>query len=319
MNNLVAYIGAALVLDMLVGDPRFQWHPVRIIGRAAMALEGPSRSLVRSQRLAGIIVAVMVIGGTGLVFALIIGAAGRISPLLEGILSVIILYTAFAARDLADHSNAVLAALESGDIETARKRVARIVGRDTEMLDEPAIVRAAVESVAENTVDGILAPLSFAFLFGPVGAMVYKAVSTLDSTFGYKNERYLHFGWASARIDDIAAYLPARLGAVFIAGAAALLGERPVNAVRIMLRDGGKHASPNAGIPESGFAGALGVQLGGPVVRRGHIGAMPLIGDPRTPLGREHIRKANRLMYGSVLLAAATYAAVRLCIERGLS
>jgi adenosylcobinamide-phosphate synthase len=318
VNGIVIYIWAALVLDLLIGDPRCSWHPVRIIGRTAMALEGPARALLRAPRLAGIAVAVLVIGGAGLATAGVLNAATRLSPVLEGILSVVILYTTFAARDLANHSNAVLAALETGDIDGARKRVARIVGRDTEGLDEPAIVRATVESVAENTVDGILAPLSFAFLFGPVGAMVYKAISTLDSTFGYKNEMYRYFGWASARIDDIAAYLPARLGAVFIAGAAALLGERPFGAVRVMLRDSGKHASPNAGIPESGFAGALGVRLGGPVSRHGQIDDMPLFGDPLFPLRREHIRKANRLMYGSAFIAAAIYALVRICIERGL-
>jgi len=149
--------------------------------------------------------------------------------------------------------------------------------------------------------------------------MVYKAVSTLDSTFGYKNEKYRYFGWASARIDDIAAYLPARISAVFLAGAAILLRERPFGAVHSMLRDSGKHESPNAGIPESGFAGALGVQLGGPVSRRGRIDAMPLFGDPLFPLGREHIRKANRLMYGSAFIAAATYTLVRICIVRGLN
>ncbi|OHD69505.1 MAG: cobalamin biosynthesis protein CobD [Spirochaetes bacterium RBG_16_49_21] len=319
MNGLVVYIWAALVLDLLIGDPRFSWHPVRIIGRTAMALEGPARTLLRSPRLAGIVVALLVIGGTGLATAGILNVAARVSPILEGILSVVMLYTAFAARDLADHSNAVLAALETGDIDSARQRVARIVGRDTEGLDEPAIVRATVESVAENTVDGIIAPLSFAFLFGPVGAMVYKAVSTLDSTFGYKNEKYRYFGWASARIDDIAAYLPARISAVFLAGAAILLRERPFGAVHSMLRDSGKHESPNAGIPESGFAGALGVQLGGPVSRRGRIDAMPLFGDPLFPLGREHIRKANRLMYGSAFIAAATYTLVRICIVRGLN
>jgi adenosylcobinamide-phosphate synthase len=319
VNGLVVHIWAALVLDLLIGDPRWPWHPVRIIGRTAIALEGPARALLRSPRLAGIVVAVLVIGGTGLATEGILNVAARVSSILENILSVVILYTAFAARDLADHSNAVLAALETGDIDGARKRVARIVGRDTEGLDEAGIVRATVESVAENTVDGVIAPLSFAFLFGPVGAMICKAISTLDSTFGYKNEKYRYFGWASARIDDIVAYLPARLSAVFLAGAAILLRERPLGAVRAMWRDSGKHASPNAGIPESGFAGALGVQLGGPVSRHGKIDAMPLFGDSLIPLGREHIRKANRLMYGSALISAATYTLARICIVRGLN
>ncbi|MGE5843761.1 MAG: adenosylcobinamide-phosphate synthase CbiB [Syntrophaceae bacterium] len=312
MSDLVVQIWIALVLDFLIGDPRWLPHPVRLIGLVAQSLEGSIRKLLSSQRLAGIVVALIVIGGTGLSTWGILSLAGAASPLLKDLLSIGILYTTFAAKDLAVHSGAVLKELESGDVRAAREQVSRIVGRDTGQLDEPGIVRAAVESVAENTVDGVLAPLFFAFLFGPVGGMIYKAVNTLDSTFGYKNERYRYFGWASARIDDVANYLPARLSLIPISLAAALLGGRPLHALRVSLRDSRKHKSPNAGLPEAAFAGALGIQLGGPVYRNGQLDRMPAMGDPLLPLERTHIREANRLMFGVVLSAAFLLTAVRL-------
>lgn len=169
MSDLVVQIWIALVLDFIIGDPRWLVHPVRVIGSVAQRLEGPVRKLLPSQRLAGIVVALIVIGGTGLSTWGILFLAGAASPLLRALVSIGILYTTFAARDLAVHSGAVLKELESGDVPAARERVSRIVGRDTAELDEPGIVRATVESVAENTVDGVLAPLFFAFLFGPVG------------------------------------------------------------------------------------------------------------------------------------------------------
>ena len=177
--------------------------------------------------------------------------------------SILVIYTTIAARDLARHSMAVLRPLAAGDLVEARRRVALIVGRDTARLDEAGVVRAAVESVAESTVDGVTAPLFFAVVAGPVGAMVYRAINTLDSMFGHQDERYREFGWAAARIDDLANYLPARLTAPLVCLAALLLRQRPRLACAILARDGRKHASPNAGLTEAAMAGALGVQLGG--------------------------------------------------------
>jgi adenosylcobinamide-phosphate synthase len=190
-----------------------------------------------------------------------------------------------------------------------------MVGRDTDQLDEEGITRAAVESVAENTVDGVIAPLFFAFLGGPVGALMYKAVNTLDSTFGYRNERYAEFGWASARIDDLANYLPARLAVPFIAAAAIFLDQRPQEALRLSRRDGRKHASPNSGLSEAAMAGALGVRLGGPVLRKGKVDDMPYFGDPVVPLKPDHIRKANALMFISTFLFAAFGTAVEVLLR----
>ncbi len=304
MNDFVPHIWIALALDFLIGDPRRLPHPVRFIGRFAQSLEAPARRVLRLPRLAGIAVAGIVIGATGLLTWGLLSLAGTAAALLRDLLAVGILYTTFAAKDLAVHSRAVLAALEQGDLPAARECVARMVGRDTDRLDEPAVVRATLESVAENTVDGVLAPLSFAFLFGPVGAITYKAVNTLDSTFGYRSERYRHFGWASARIDDVANLIPARLSVPLISLAAAFLGQRPLAVLRIGLRDGRKHRSPNAGYPEAAFAGAMGVQLGGPVNRMGQVVSAPYLGDPHERLERHHIRKANALMFAATLVTA---------------
>jgi adenosylcobinamide-phosphate synthase len=194
---------------------------------------------------------------------------------------------------------AVFRPLAAGDLPLARQRVAMIVGRDTDQLDEAGIARAAVESVAESTVDGVTAPLFFALIAGPVGAMVYRAVNTLDSTFGYKDGRYLHFGWASARIDDVANLIPARLTAPLIAAAALLLRQRPLQSLKILLRDGRKHESPNAGLPEAAMAGALGVQLGGLNTYGGEPLDKPTIGDPLVPLAARHIPQANALMFAT--------------------
>jgi len=251
----------------------------------------------------------------GLTAALVLGAA-RLNPAAGIVVNILLLYMTFAARDLVGHSNEVNKALEQDDLMLARSRVSRMVGRDTDSLDELGIVRAAVESVAENTVDGITAPLFFAVLGGPVGAMLYKAINTLDSTFGYKNERYFDFGWASAKIDDIANYLPSRLTAPFVALAAIVLGLRPANAIRICLRDHGKHASPNSGITESAMAGALGVQLGGPVSRHGKPAETPALGEPIVPLDRTCIPKVNRLALATMILFALAFLGIRMAVMR---
>jgi adenosylcobinamide-phosphate synthase len=193
----------------------------------------------------------------------------------------------------------------------AQQKVSFLVGRDTDRLDEAGIIRATVESVAENTVDGVTAPLFFAVLGGPLGAILYKAVSTLDSTFGYKNDRYYDFGWASARLDDLANYIPARLTAVIIPIAALILMQKPISAARIALRDGEKHASPNSGWSEAAFAGALGIQLGGPVTRAGKPSLLPFIGEPIRPLARKDIISASLLMMSTAIISAVVLIGAR--------
>jgi adenosylcobinamide-phosphate synthase len=308
---------AALALDLLVGDPRWMPHPVKFIGRLALRLESPARRLMRGPRLAGVVVALAVVVLSGLAAWGLVRSAGTLHPLAGDFVSIMLIYWCIAARDLAAHARAVFRALVVGDIDEARRRVAMMVGRDTEQLDEAGVTRAAIESVAENMVDGVTAPLMFAAIFGPVGAIVYKAVNTLDSTFGYKNERYVQFGWASAKIDDLANYLPARLTAPLIAFAALLLRQRSANALRILARDHHRHGSPNAGYPEAAVAGALGVQLGGPSHYFGCEEPLqkPTIGDALVTLRKTHIGNTNALMYATTALFTAACICGRLAAE----
>ncbi len=313
--TLETQILIALLLDLTFGDPRWLPHPVRLIGRLIAALEGPARRAIQDDRLAGTLTALAVILTAAFATAAAIGVAGRIHPLLGDAVSILLLYMTLAARDLADHSRAVWTALESGDLASARRLVSRLVGRDTERLTEPEVVRATVESVAENTVDGIIAPLFFAALGGPVAAMAYKAASTLDSMIGYRNERYIDFGRTAAMIDDGLCWLPARITTPILAVAAAVTGRKAADAWRIARRDGRKHISPNAGIAEAAFAGALGIRLGGVMERSGEPVNLPTLGDPVEPLVRGQILAANRMMFAATGIAAVIFLAVR----RGIS
>ena len=186
-----------------------------------------------------------------------------------------------------------------------------IVGRDTDTLDDGEVSRAAVETVAESSVDGVTAPLFWGVLLGPAGMAGYKAINTLDSMWGHRNERFRYFGWAAARLDDVANLLPARLTAPCIVLAAAILGLRPVNALVVCLRDGGKHLSPNSGIPEAAFAGALGVQFGGVNRYHGEVIERTRIGVAHEVLGAGHIHRANHLMLTSAVLASALFLGLR--------
>ena len=304
----------AILLDWMIGDPRWMPHPVRFIGRFAMWLEAPLRRAIKNAKAAGIVAALLVIGSTAAFAALLLFAASFAGEWLHAVVSVVLLYFCVAARDLANHALAVEAPLLLGDIDAAKASVSRIVGRDTDMLDESGIIRATVESVAENTVDGVTAPLFFAILGGPVAVLAYKAVSTLDSTFGYKNERYIDFGWASARIDDLAAWIPARITLPIISIAAALLGHSAKSAWQIGRRDGHKHPSPNSGISEAAMAGALGLQLGGPLYRHGELAHAPLMGEPLHPLAISHIRQAVSLMLVTEVVFATVAVLLRMIL-----
>jgi adenosylcobinamide-phosphate synthase len=295
----------AVALDLALGDPRWLPHPTRGMGLLALRLEGPMRRLIPSQYVAGIVTAGLVIGlSAGAAWGLVV-AAGLIHPLAGDVVGILIMYTTIAARDLVNHSLAVYRPLAAGDLPAARRSVAMIVGRDTDNLDEPGVARAAVESVAESTVDGVTAPLFFAMLGGPVAAIAYRAINTLDSTFGYKDERYARFGWASARIDDLANLLPARLTGPAMALAAGIVGQDAAGAWRVLCRDSRNHASPNAGFAEAAAAGALGVQLGGANYYGGEALVKPTIGDAAVPLSARHIVHADTLMLGTLGLFLA--------------
>lgn len=304
LDPSVLVLVLALLLDLAVGDPTWLVHPTQIMGTGINALEKllwrpkASRSYLLA---AGAVVAVIIVAAAWLSTRELLAAAGRLNYWAGVLLGGWLLATTIAPRGLAAAAAGVLRALEEGDLVQARRRVGRIVGRDTEGLDEGEVVRATVETVAENTCDGVIAPLFYFFLGGVPLAMAYRAVNTLDSMLGYKNDRYLYFGRAAARLDDAANYLPARLTGLALCAAAVLLGCGR-QAWKVMLRDARRHPSPNSGFPEAAVAGALGVQLGGLNYYQGRPSRRPLIGEARQPLRREHITRAVCLMAAATLL-----------------
>ena len=265
-----------------------------------------------SLRLAGICIALVIPASAYLVGAVAIEQAGSLSSWLGQAVSVGLAFTTLAGRDLLDHVRAVSHELVRGNLPGARHAVTMIVGRDTETLPEPEIIRATVETIAESAADGIIAPLLYLTLGGAPLALAYKAVNTLDSMIGHRDARYEHLGWASARLDDLANWIPARLTAGLIAIAAGLAtgqGRRVSESWGICQRDGHKHPSPNSGRPEAAMAGALGVQLGGANYYDGQPQARPQLGDGTRTLVLNDIDAASRLLlisYGLGLLLAMT-------------
>lgn len=306
----------ALLLDALLGDPRWLPHPVRLIGGLALWAEKICRRLIKNERGAGIVTVLVVLAVTGGIGWLLLWGAGLVHPRLGDLVAILLLYTCFAARDLLLHSRRVCQALVVDDLAEARQRVAWLVGRDTANLDQGGVVRACVESVAENSSDGVVAPLFWAVVGGPPAALLYKAVSTLDSTFGYKNEKYLHFGWASARLDDLTNFIPARLAGVGLVASAWLCGLDWQGAWRIYRRDRHNHASPNSGHPEAAAAGALGLQLGGVSSYFGQPVAKPTLGDALGEPQPQHILAVNRLVLTLTVLIAVVLLAGRLVVVR---
>ena len=289
-------IAVGYILDLLLGDPPWLLHPVRGIGWLVVKLESILRKF-GSPKVCGAFLVIVVVATAWASAYAIIRVASLIDGRLEFVVSCVLIYFALATRDLDIESRRVYDALRDGDLTSARAYLSRIVGRDTEGLSREEVVRAAVETVAENTVDGVISPLFYAFLGGPPLAWAYKAVSTLDSMVGYKDEKYKDFGWFSARLDDAANWLPARISAILIIMSAFVLRMRWRDAFKIVLRDGRKSASPNSGIPEAGFAGALGIQLGGVNYYRGTPRRTPLVGERVKEREPEDITRAIRLMY----------------------
>lgn len=300
-----AILASALLLDLTLGDPRWLLHPVVIIGRLISALDILLNRMTSRKRMAGILLLLLTAGSAGTAAWLIIRGSQQLHPLAGFLAAAGISYTCLAARSLHRESALVAAALAAGNLAEARRYLSYIVGRDTAELDEGEIWRALIETVAENTSDGIIAPLFWLTVTGPVGGMVYKAVSTLDSMVGYRSERYLQFGWASARMDDLLNFIPARLTALLMILAAPLAGLSPKGALSITLRDRLKHPSPNSGHPEAAAAGALGVRLGGTASYKGVPSWKEYIGSPLVPLDEPAYRGMLTLMYLTTLLMAA--------------
>jgi len=293
---------SAVILDLLVGDPRWFPHPVVYMGKLIAVLEKVLRRMVKNEMTGGILLLALTVSiAVGLALALLKGAYA-VSPYLGFTAAVLLSWSCLAARSLHRESRLVADAMGRGDLAMARGYLSNIVGRDTEELDEPEIWRATVETVAENTSDGVIAPLFYLIIGGPVLAIAYKAVNTLDSMVGYRNERYLEFGRASARFDDLANFIPARLTGLLMVAAAPLFGLSAKTSWRIMGRDGRNHSSPNSGIPEAAVAGALGVRLGGTNLYAGRPVAKPTIGDAVRILSQESWFGAVRLMYGAEAL-----------------
>lgn len=302
---------AGFGLDCLLGDPLSAAHPVVLMGKLISFLEKRLRARFpktpQGERTAGRIMALcvpLISAGAGL---LLLYFAWRVHPWAYFAVSAFLCWQCFAARCLMTEAKKVVTCLETQGLAAGRRQVGMLVGRDTEKLTEEQVIKAAVETVAENTSDGVVAPFLWMALFGAAGGLLYKAINTMDSMVGYKNDRYLHFGRAAAKLDDGANYIPARLSALAMIGAAFLLKLDGRGAWRVWRRDRRNHASPNSAQTESACAGALGVRLGGDASYFGQLYKKPTIGDPRRPIERADVHKACNLMYGTSGLLLALY------------
>jgi len=291
---------SAYLLDLILGDPQWFPHPVRLMGRMIVWLENIFRRVGSSPswlKLSGIFLAFLVCGTSFLATFFVIRWAEDLFWAVGLAASIFLAYTTLATRDLHGETRKVLQALEAEDLSGARRELSFLVGRDTAHLEEPEILRALVETIAENISDGIIAPLFYLGLGGPPWAMTYKAINTLDSMVGYKNHRYEQMGWASAKLDDLANFIPARVSGLIIALSSFLLGKAWRDSFRVLRRDHGKHESPNSGWPEAAMVGALGIQLGGLNYYFGQPSRKPFIGNARETLGRSHIKEAWKILY----------------------
>ncbi len=301
----VFVIPAAFALDAVAGDPRWLPHPIRWMGRCIERCEPYFRNIFKNERLAGALFALTLIFGCWGATALAIAAAHKTNPLLGFSLQVVLVFFALSVRSLSDAGMFIHRLLKFAEVDQARRELSMIVGRDVDHYDTDDIARAAVETVAENFVDGVLSPLFFAALGGAPLAMAYKMVNTLDSMIGYKNERYRRFGWAAARIDDAVNFVPARLSLLIISLSARLLNANSAKrAITTAIQEGSHHSSPNAGYPEAAFAGALAVKLNGPNYYGGDLVKKPYIGIRFGTAKVGHIEKACQLMQFSALIAA---------------
>ncbi len=294
-----AAIFAGFLIDFFVGDPYSIPHPVVGIGKWISFFDRKLRRGNSNPKDVGrgALTVVLVALISTVVPALVLELSWRLHPAAYFAVNAIMCWQILAARQLFREGKKVQRALEKGDTEGARAAVSMIVGRDTDVLDENGICRAAVETVAENASDGVIAPLFWTFLFGAAGGFFYKSINTMDSMLGYKNEKYLYFGRAAARTDDVVNYIPARLSAVLMIAACPLCRLDGKNARRIFRRDRYKHASPNSAQTESTVAGALGVRLAGDAVYGGVVKKKEFIGDPIREIEPYDITRAGRLMY----------------------
>lgn len=297
-------LAAGVLLDFLLGDPHGMPHPVCLIGKLISGMEAILRrhfsGSPRGERLAGVLLWIVVAAVSGLVPAGILIVCYRIHPAVYLVAATVMCYQMMATKCLRDESRKVYDALRDGELEQSRRQVAMIVGRDTDRLDAEGVAKAAVETVAENTSDGSIAPLFYMALAGPVAVFLYKAVNTMDSMVGYQNEKYRDFGWFAAQMDDIFNFIPARIAALLMIAAAVPAGLDVGEAARIFWRDRRKSPSPNSAQTEAVCAGALHVSLLGDTSYFGEIHHKETIGDGQRPVEPEDILRANRLLYLTV-------------------
>ena len=306
------------LLDFLFGDPVWLYHPVRLIGNFISFGEKKLRGIFgkkeKGELAAGTVLWFLTAGFSFVIPFLVLWGAQRLHPVLRFLIESFWCYQILAARCLVEESGKVYDRLKEKDLPGARKAVSMIVGRDTENLTEEGVTKAAVETVAENTSDGVTAPLLFLILGGASFGFLYKAVNTMDSMLGYKNEKYLYFGRFPAKMDDVFNFIPSRVTALFMIAAAFLTGMDGKNAWKIWRRDRRKHASPNSAQTESACAGALRVRLAGDAVYFGKLHKKEYLGDPLRPIEPEDIRRAGRLMYVTAFLVLLVFGAVRLAV-----
>ena len=312
--KMACILAAAFLLDCLLGDPRWLPHPICLIGKLIAGTEKGMRRLIKNQFFGGLLLVIVVITvSTAVPWAILI-LVGMINPWLETVLQVWFCYQILAMKSLRTESMRVYTPLKAGDLPLARKYLSWIVGRETDPLDEEGVAKAAVETVAENTSDGVVAPLIFMAIGGAPLGFLYKAINTMDSMIGYKNDKYIRFGRAAARLDDAANFIPARLSALLMILAAYILRFDGGNARRIYWRDRRNHKSPNSAQTESVWAGALHIQRAGPAVYFGKLVEKPTIGDRDRSTTAEDICLANRLMIGTSVLAVLLMIGLRLLL-----
>lgn len=292
---MAGVIVAAYLMDLVFGDPRWFPHPVKGIGKLITFLEKRLRGVITTKRVGrikGVILAVIVIGiscGCAYIFLELSRKAGFF---INNLVGAFLAYTTLSVKDLHLHANEVLSEITKDDISAARLKLSRMVGRDAQNLSKEEIIKAAIESVAENTNDGIIAPLFYLFLGGPLMAICYKAINTLDSMVGYKNERYIHLGWFSAKVDDAVNFIPARITGILIPAAFFILGKGFTESLRIMLRDRLKHSSPNSAVSIAAMAGGLKIRLGGQRFYHGKLSENSFIGEENRSIDYSLIREA---------------------------
>lgn len=319
MITLYALI-TGYILDLIIGDPRWLPHPIRLIGliidRGERLLRRVSCKTDRSSFFCGMLLTFMVVGITFSLTYAVLSLAKNLHPFLGFGLEALMCSQILATKSLKQESMKVYGALQAGNLPEARKLLSWIVSRDTGRFNEAQITRATVETVAENLSDGVIAPLIYMLLGGAPLGFFYKAINTLDSMVGYKNEKYLHFGKFAAKLDDAANYIPARISAFLMLLAVMFTGYHTREALRIYRRDRYKHTSPNSAHTEAVCAGALGIQLAGNNYYFGKLVEKPTIGDEKRPIEADDIKKANRLLYAASLLGLLLGSGVKYIILR---